>query len=318
MHYTTLLTSLENNIFTMKNSLIVFAFFLVTSSYCQSYLTMPTSNAGWQCYEWTGPGYPRIYYYYYMDSVNNDTVINSVTYAKVHSVGFSPDTVYQGAIRDNSNGQVYFIPSDSLNEYLLFDFAKNIGDTISNILFGGIFHSWNMYNGQVVSKDSTLINNLYKRHLTVAMLPLGTGSVVNWIEGIGGDQGLTDNSPWWSVSGYSYLYCMSHHDTTWFLPFTTGFSLGNCSLSLQNIYVPPDLTFSIQPNPFISDFEFSTTEIESLLTLQIIDLFGRCIFEYQLQHSNRMQFHLSSLQSGIYFIKLSSGSSVQVSKILKL
>lgn len=61
----------------------------------------------------------------------SDTIIASNTYKKVIEC---PEQVYHGAYR-SENRKVYFVPKDSTNQYLLYDFSVEVGDTIPQVYF---------------------------------------------------------------------------------------------------------------------------------------------------------------------------------------
>ena len=128
-----------------------------------------------------------------------DTLIGAINYTKVQIC----NGTYVGAIRDNG-GQVFFVPKDSLTEFIAYDFTAAIGDTIHDVY---MLHPWDfadLHDFVIQDIDSMLINGDYR---TLMYLDFDG----YWIEGIGCYQGLFAE-PWPNVSIYSVeLYCMAHN-----------------------------------------------------------------------------------------------------------
>ena len=55
-------------------------------------------------------------------------------------------------MREGTNRDIYYIPSSSAHEYLLYNFNANVGDTLSNLWYGGSAERCpNGYNATVLS-----------------------------------------------------------------------------------------------------------------------------------------------------------------------
>ena len=125
-------------------------------------------------------------------TLEGDTLFKGITYQKICLTHEAEHKVkaYNGAIRQSTDGQkVYFIPSGSNNEYLLYDFSANGGDTVyayngfSDISCeqmrntadsGSILAAWEILSTQTIDG---------RKHLKVR--EVDTQSSVEWIEGIG-------------------------------------------------------------------------------------------------------------------------------------
>ena len=121
----------------MKKLFIIF-FFIVSQDFlfAQQYYPLPDSNAAWIRLD---PGCPfpcPVPYRKFFTSIQkNDTVISSNTYTKIFcDYNLQPHTSYFGAYRSNTTGKTFFVPIDSIKEFLLFDFSRNPGDTIKQLL----------------------------------------------------------------------------------------------------------------------------------------------------------------------------------------
>jgi hypothetical protein len=188
----------------MRNLTILFVFISFQISLAQNYIPFPDSGAIWINYRYTLVDEP--FYHYVFSGADNycingeDTIINSNNYTKLNYCNGN----YKVAIRSD-NGRVYFVPPDSVNEFLLYDFTVEEGDTLDNY-----YTFWSepflMPSTIIGSIDSVSLNGVYHKRIQV--------DNSYWIEGIGCSQGLFIE-PWPNVSGAAYeLYCMSHDDTT--------------------------------------------------------------------------------------------------------
>src|ERR1035437_7246079 len=106
--------------------------FILFASICtlanaQHYYTLPDSKVHWE--QWWGSIGMSGYRYYSTDTVNSDTIINTVTYTKI----FDGTHVYQGSYRSDTTGKMYYSFSASLQENLVMDISKNAGDSLKNI-----------------------------------------------------------------------------------------------------------------------------------------------------------------------------------------
>lgn len=116
--------------------------------------------------------------------LGSDTVIESQNYVKLIE-----DGAYKGALREGESGVIYYIPSGSAHEYLLYNFNAQVGDRLTNLWYGGRVE-WcpNGYNATVLS-----ISEGMPRVFTVEVqyiFSLSDGDhidpwLVYWTEGVG-------------------------------------------------------------------------------------------------------------------------------------
>lgn len=293
-----------------KQLLIIFFFVYSTGVEAQSwvYHPFPTDSAiwtnasgywvyptGWPVVTWPAPyvqyGPPTRYC---MSSL--DTIIGTNNYSKLDSCGGN----YAGALRDDGIGKIYFVPSDSLNELLIYDFTVQTGDTVSvydNIGF------WNISTYEFIIVDSVLINGSYRKQIKLG------GNPASWIEGIGCTQGLFREG-WGNVSGwYVNLECMSHKDTTLY----PAFSVGPCSLTSGMDEIKESQNFILYPNPTNGLFQIKTEQ--EINSIEVSDVFGRRML---YSENNQTEINISNFTNGIYFVRFSdSKGNTVVKKIVK-
>lgn len=136
------------------------------------------------CDEWnvwydafSGPKDSYMIKYY----LSTDTIINEQLYTKLCS---DKDYQYYGVFREGSNRDIYFLPTGSEHEYLIYAFNAQVGDTLSNLWVGGFGED---YQGvvQAISSGNPRIFTIDVDFEDDNILP------IEWIEGVGSPE-----TPW--------------------------------------------------------------------------------------------------------------------------
>ena len=141
-----------------------------------------------------------------VDSLESDTLINSVRYTKVYrktqdalcSTNILNPYAYFGAIRQDTLNRKVFFNSPSTGDQLLYDFSISMGDTI---------YSWfSICAPRVVTAvDQVTIQGQQRIRYKLEDIDQVCGGIFYLIEGVGATSGLTD--PMASLG--SILLCMS-------------------------------------------------------------------------------------------------------------
>jgi len=282
---------------------------IISISFSQEYLPLPETNSKWiNTYSYLIPDpYPHFEIINFVNycTPGVDTTINGFSYFIIDTC----DGGYKGAFR-NENGKVWFVPRNSQNEFLLYDFSAQAGDTILNVYiegFSGFFELHDLYV-EPDAVDSILINGNYRKKIHF--------DAGDWIEGIGNSQGLF-LEPWPNISDYMVdLYCMSTNDTTLF----PGYFVGDCELpvgvkEMEN----SNLLLSIYPNPCINEFymELMKSNRDDLNNIIVVNSFGQKISPAFKIENNTIRIEMESYPPGIYFIRFSNNEKVFVRKLIK-
>ncbi len=124
-----------------------------------------------ETFSWPG-GYNTFKYY-----LSTDTIINGKQYVKLAS---DKDYPYCGAFREDNNANIYYIPSGSTHEYLIYAFNAQVGDTLVNLWVGGFGED---YQGvvQAISNGSPRIFIIGVKFYENSEYY----SPIRWIEGVG-------------------------------------------------------------------------------------------------------------------------------------
>lgn len=243
--------------------------------------------------------------------MKGDTIINNTTYKKIYKCDYSPsinNKVYIAGIREDSSGKVYMqadsnlqLYSSSINagqEYLLYDFSLNIGDTI---ILNSVIDSINIVN--VI--DSVLVGSEYRKRWNFNTIG---GFPRQWIEGIGDYHGLF-YSLQSMFENYQHISCYEDNNVFWLSP---ELSTDCFSVSMENVIKRTTSEVSIYPNP-VGDFINLQIKDNNILKpeLKIFDITGNLIKrDYLKPFADEYSLDISSLNSGMYFIKIVSSEQV--------
>lgn len=250
---------------------------------------------------WTNPGDFNASIKY-----KGDTVIASITYS-YFTYEYSSDyyTRYDsGKVYDvcrNLDGSLCGF------ETLKYDFTLGLNDT---------FPSIDLSNPIVDSVSTiTLLNGQTRKYME-----LSNGfKTYRWIDGIGDIE-----------NGFSYLYdfeggynefvCL--RDSTgmvyvknpiiWDCDSLTGYNPVGIVTTSQS------LDFEILPNPTTDIINITTNDLETFdLTVQVINPLGQIVISKQMDKGASTTIDLSTLDKGLYVLKISNDTAVKVKKIIK-
>lgn len=281
--------------------------FFASNSYSQ-YFPFPTDNAVWTNVERTltfgQNGLPlwNISIVERFCANGIDTIIGPQVYKKINACSETSSN-YHGALRYDI-GKVFFVPKDSLNEFLLYDFSVNVGDTVNVIQRTHLWYPYyNTVDTYITGIDTIIVNGTPRRRI------FGSGGSFNtWVEGIGSNAGLflffEEN-----VSNYVFnLNCTSVNDTTVYdeFPLDVGL-LGSCDLSVVIPEIDHNETWNLSPNPVIDGtIRINTTDIAELFDVKIYNTNGQELIHYTNLGNGENKINLEGLDTGMYYVHLIS------------
>lgn len=222
-------------------------------------------------------------------------------------------TMPSGKLYYNVNGDLFRQQGDSVfkfdpslnDEYLLFDFSANVGDTITNLKYGEndtlqIVLTYKFENGEYLG----VRGNYYTFFINQTQL-------------------IDDEI---SLSVFDSLGIIERN-STWVDENLSGAVInGKIYGNVTNIYdkeVAPK-SFSLKqnfPNPFNPNTIISySLDNNSVVNLDVYNILGErvknIVNEYQTSGDYKVNFNAKELPSGIYFYKLESNNRVLVKKML--
>lgn len=276
-----------------KHILIITLFISVFNLNGQTnvYHPFPYSNAQWRVNGSYWDCNPLCDLYQY--TTGADTLISNHMYTQIIQSGKYQltywDSIYRGALRnDTLNKKVYFVDRDSTNEWLLYDFSLNIGDTVFGAM-PGLSPGYVVINGM----DSVLVGGNYHKEFL-----LGGESI---IEGVGSTEGLLELYTNQFESGYQ-LVCFSNN----FDNFPS--SSTSCPLILQtgiNVSNPTNqqLQINIFPNPFKNFTNIIFSEEQRSASIKITNIMGQ---EIKTMNSTGKQcvIEKGEMSNGVYFVQI--------------
>ncbi len=235
--------------------------------------------------------------------LQGDTILGLYSYKKLYQTTDTTLTNWglDGALRDS--GQKVFYHNFN-NEYLLYDFGANVGDTIESILFCS-------YNYLIVdSVDTITIHGQPKRRL-IFNFP-GCAYTEEWIEDIGSNHGvinefILNGDLVWDFA--EFLLCYWQNDTVkWINP-----EYNDCYFNTVGIDEQYNTNyFTITPNPF-TDFAIAELHgIKSKWTWTLYNFIGQRVQHVENIDNSHLTIKKEYLATGVYLYQVWNGKQIIV------
>jgi hypothetical protein len=318
----------------------------------QAYLPLIESNKIWSCY---GD-------YFFLNvkyQVWGDTLLNNRTYKKVWAHGsdvpytFNQDSAQYKSSIFEENGKVWVVEKNFIAEYILYDFTKNVGDTIRFYRPTGNINQGVLPNyaiGKVYKKNTVTINGVPRRRLyihdpfMIDQLPSQVLSQLDvqadvWIEGLGGKTGLFSRMPIWGIIGpQPYLLACVTHDGAQLYMENTGYP---ANANDPCFIIPPNggntggggtgggpdtiittleqfdfNSIMVYPNPVQHEIKLGG-KINLPTKLMLYNLDGVCVWHGETTRAETATFNINNLPAQLYFLEVKQGDRWKRMKILK-
>lgn len=296
-----------------KYILLLIGLFATIWIYSQDYYSFPDSNAIWNEYS-IHVEYPQSVAYKIRYGIIGDTVIDNKTYSKIYRL--IDDTClninnaeYFGALREE-NKQIFTITTyHGEDEILLYDFSKEVGDTI----FSNSPEGYMEYPVIISSIDTVELEDGSNRKRF--WLQGGYYSLLDecWIEGFGSIHGLY--SPIFAIITNYYephLSCFKQNEFTIYL---NNYSCDKCFCSLgTSINEISELKINIYPNPFSGKINIESKKEYS--EIRIYNTKGTLVWKFN-GRTYQTNIDLGELPCGIYLIQLIGRDFNYTEKLLK-
>ncbi len=249
---------------------------------------------------------------------NMDTIINSNSYKQLEAqfcITGDISSYYIGAMR-YSNGQVFFIPRDSISEFTAYDFTLDAGDTTEMIVLTSlppIQSEWLEFRTEkhVISYIDTIVVNNSERRVFHT-------DGYQYIEGIGSRSGFLGELSH-NISQYFVdLGCMStqgyiNYDFSWSAWFGSGGDVNtkevpgtcacNLSLDLEEISKESE-TFEIYPNPTFGKISINNLTSAKISSVHVSNVFGQTTnFIPDSNNHSSIEIDIEGTR-GVYFIEV--------------
>ena len=180
--------------FVMKKRVVLYALIIVSSvlTIGKAEDKLPSLCDEWNVLDsyYYGQGFP---YFTSEYKFKNDTIIGAYTYKQLRKDGGGGKVTdeYVGALREDNNANIYYVPADSEHEFLLYAFNAQPEDTFTNLWVGGTYQMFPDGHKAVVKEirdetPKTFVIEAYKNGDENSWKYIYT-----WIEGIGSQYGVT-------------------------------------------------------------------------------------------------------------------------------
>ena len=304
----------------MKQTTLILGLILITnqSLKSQDYVPFPTENVNWNVF-YTGtcddaPPVPTLLRY----TIHGDTTINEIQYLKLcleTGDTINPKVRTIGGLRERDK-KIYYrgetiLGSGNDEEYLLYDFTKQIGDTIKHASYGGFY-------SVILNIDSVEIGDSYRKRYLVDNHWLyqnpdyiieGIGSVANGLLGHISDITTCGTHYWEHI-------CFRENGIVKYInPSFEDCFPSNLLSEVTPLYY--EKAFEIFPNPFHNEIQIENKLNHQDLTFKLIDINGKTLIEKNI-NNNKITLDLN-INSGLYnaLIVDKNGMILMTKKVIK-
>ncbi len=237
--------------------------------------------------------------------VYGDTIINSVVYKATSIPGYTTGKTF--VREDTAKNQVIIL--DDTNEYILYDYNLNIGDTIF-YLYGN--------NHYVSSIDSVQIDSVWHK-----VFYFKGGTKGGWpyavVEGIGCIDGLLFPLDNYSVVEAHFRVICFHHSgiksqiTPPILYGNYGISksFSNTDSCYVSITEPSDIkkTVKISPHPANATSKITLPYTFTGGSIVIFNTMGQVVTEQTIYNQSKIPVDLLKLNTGLYYYNITDAKS---------
>ncbi|MFW6225160.1 MAG: T9SS type A sorting domain-containing protein [Bacteroidota bacterium] len=304
----------------MKQTIIFLGLTLIVNlnSKSQDYIPFPTENVNWNVFyagtcEEAPPDTSLLRY-----TIHGDTTINEIQYSKLcleTGDTINPKVQTIGGLRE-SEKKIYYIGQTIYSggfedEYLLYDFTKQIGDTIKHD-YHGRFYS------VVLDIDSVSIYGSYRKRFEVDnhwfyqnpdYIVEGIGSVKN------GLLGHISDIPTCGTHYWEHICFRENRIVKYLNPSFSDCFPSNLLTGIEQLDYETD--FDIYPNPFINEIQIENKFNHQDLTFKLIDINGKTLIEKNI-YNDKVTLELN-VSSGLYnaLIINVNGEILMTKKVIK-
>jgi len=295
----------------MKNLITNILTLIILTTYTpaesQNYYPFPDSNAIWNT---VGENMFTFDTYRFRYGMYGDTIINSQTYQKIYDLYdtnlIHENSIYYAALR-NENKKV-FVKFPDHNEFILYDFTLEVGDTIWYNMGGCASHEgcdlWQQSHWKYVYLiDSVLLENGEQRkrwHFESEIM----GDT--WIEGFGSVAWIGLFNPLITdaiLNGDGYEFaCFKQDDEVVYLNNT------QCEKCFCQLYTAIPLNGNIEvnditifPNPANGILHIKQLNPNISYNIELRNLYGQLVKEAKNIQSSHYTMNVSDLKPGVYF-----------------
>jgi len=229
--------------------------------------------------------------------IEGDTLLDGVSYKVMYATSDENLTGWSFCcvIRETEDKQVFYRSYGSPYEEMLYDFSKEVGDTICMCDYG--FDECCMV---VIEKGETIVNG-EPRQQFVLEYPWGGGAGEVWIEGIGSLYGVINSGSLFLTGGSTNLLCYYENDDLVWQNTTPGYD--ECYIIYNGTQgIKEDetsLSVSVFPNPANGKVSIEGVEAAEVLVYNALGQLVKTV-------RNSNEINVSGLPEGVYLLQVIS------------
>lgn len=274
----------------------------------QTYFPIPTNSAMWRTTHGIGSIDPWITGRTQIETIG-DTIIDNNLCSKLgefNRVDSSFD--YKGCFYEDSTKKVFFLPKDSIEFELLYDFAVDTGDTVFNV-YNSYYDTLYVVKIELTSSVDQPLPGLNARKIYLREKPNFFGIDLiggTWHEGIGSNAGIIAANYQYSQDQGSILDCFQLKDETYVF---------------SNYCAPLGINETTQKAIQIkmSNPVKGTTKVELLNTgneamqAQLFSILGKKVMDYKITN-NAFYIDGNFLSNGVYLLQIRDSNATLLTK----
>lgn len=285
-------------------------FFKCFSLLGQAYVPLLDTQNEWHHTSCYGDCITDIYY------TNGDTLVNNKMHKILDGYHYISRTFLLHENVEEKKVSLTRISPNRIDEYLLYDFGLEEGDTfeMKNPITpfpeeGGLFVLDSIRNVEIWS-GTTRKHFYFSPHETNQ---ISTQNAI-WVEGVGSLSIINAPGGYPDINNVGILSCFFKNATVFYSNLTEEVTVCESTiLSLSENNKQEVIVYYPQNNKSVCFIR----NIENVKDIELFDLDGRKLASFQNQYQNEIQLDLHCFSNGIYILKLVNGKEEAYFKILK-
>jgi len=258
--------------------------------------SLPMENATWT-YTIEGDGIVWTTQSFFPDSL---VTVNNIQYAIINNIQLDtpPTQNWDNILYREQNKRVYVLPSNSLHEFLIYDFNLELGDTF--------VAKWGaeMDSDSIIYKVESVDTMISINNKSIKRIQLSNGNQGTiWYEGVGDFSWpffYPHHKFGTNVSQSYNFHCLQSNNEVLF-------GIDNCSL-ISGTEDKRDEGIFIYPNPAYERIYIISTNV-ALEKVALYDIYGRKCKEIDSM-KNSMEINCQGLNPGIYFVQIEANAKI--------
>lgn len=270
----------------------------------QNYFPLIEENKTWNVLNIISCGGPSFDTSYNTSSyyITGDSTIGNIQYKKLYDSKeeIPVNWTLKGLIREDSTKKVWLKWPIDNDEELIYDFSVTAGDSLILRQDTSLYYSVDSVtvvniNGNLRNKYWISQDDFYWQE--------------SWVEGIGSNKGITNSGMAQATGGWAWLLCMwEFGDLIYMNP-----SYNTCYLSSNSIKEPEKMLLQVYPNPTRDILIIDNIENVNIESISILNVAGQAIKYFDPEE---LQLDISDINTGVVFLKISSGKGDIIKKII--